>query len=320
VEIDLINHNEPHIKALKALGAHVIGTVDFIQPVQALLPSEMMGTYDIIFLMTKQLDNRKVVTGLVPFLSPAGVICTMQNGLPELSVSDIIGPGRTYGCAVGWGATMVGPGLCQLTSEPTPDALAFSVGSMSGHKDDKLDEIVRLLAKMGKVTVEENFLGARWAKLLVNSAFSGLSAVLGCTYGEAAADKTSRLVAQRVIKECIEVANGAHIRIEPIQGKDIVKLLDYHGSLKQKISFMIIPIAIRKHRLLKAGMLQDLEKGKKCEIEGINGVVCEYGDKVGIETPYNDQIVAIVKDIEAKKYPSGWDNLKMFAELNQERR
>lgn len=302
---------------LKEHGAHICGTVDFIQTVHALLPSEMSGKYDIIFLTTKQLDNKKVVQDLIPFLSKTGVVCTLQNGLPEVAVSEVLGEKRTYGCAVGWGASMMGSGVCELTSEPTKEALTFSVGSLDNHHDEKLEKIVEILKKMGNVTVEENFIGARWVKLLVNCAFSGMSAVLGCTFGEVAANKASRLVAQRIIKECIDVANQAKIKIEPIQGKNVVKLLDYHNKLKQKISFLIIPLAIKKHRLLKASMLQDLEKGKKCEIDAINGILSEYGKKVGFATPHNDKVVEIVKRIENKELKPSWENLRFFEELNR---
>jgi 2-dehydropantoate 2-reductase len=314
-EIDLISRNESHVNGLKKKGAHIVGTVDFVQPVRAFLPGEMTGKYDIIFLTTKQIDNAGVVKGLLPFLNADGAICTMQNGLPEWSVAEVAGPERTYGCAIAWGATMIGEGVCELTSEPTREALTFSLGSLDGHRDDKYAEISRLLNLMGNVIEESNFIGARWVKLLVNSAFSGLSAVLGCTFGEVAADKRSRRIAQKIIKECIDVAHAVNIKIEPIQGKDVVKLLDYHSSFKQKISFLIIPLAIRKHRLLKASMLQDLEKGKKCEIDAINGMVCTYGKKAGVPTPFDDRVVEIIRDIENRKGKPGWENLSRFDDL-----
>lgn len=86
----------------------------------------MTGEYDAIFLMTKQLDNAAVVTMLKGFLAPDGVIVTLQNGLPELLISEIVGEGRVLGCTVAWGATMLGPGVCELTS--SPDSLTFSLG------------------------------------------------------------------------------------------------------------------------------------------------------------------------------------------------
>ncbi len=311
-QVDLINRNIMHVKGLKEKGAQIIGKIQLTQKVSALLPEEMKEEYDILFLMTKQLDNKQVVKSLVPFLKKDGVICTMQNGLPELSVSEVIGEERTMGCAMAWGATLIGNGISELTSEATYETLSFSLGSFGNVDEQHFQEVKRLLEIMGQVTVETNFIGARWAKLLVNSAFSGLSAVLDATFGEIAEDKTSRKLVQKIIKECIEVANKANIKIEPIQGKDIVKLLDWKGPIKKAISFMIIPIAIKKHKLLKSSMLQDLSKGKKCEIEAINGVVCSYGDKVGIETPINDRIVEIVKEIESGMLKPEWENIQLL--------
>jgi len=151
--------------------------------------------------------------------------------------------------------------------------------------------------------------------LLINSAFSCMSAVCGDTFGAVAENKESRKVVQRVIKECIDVANAAGIKIEPIQGKDVVKLLDYKGAFKKKISFAIIPLAIKKHRLLKASMLQDIEKGIPCEIDSINGIVCAFGKRYGVATPFNDKVVEIIHAIEKGEYQPRFDNVKLFADL-----
>lgn len=97
-----------------------------------------------------------------------------------------------------------------------------------------------------------------------------------------------------------------------MQGKDIVKLLDYKNSIKKAFSFFIIPIAIRKHALLKASMLQDLEKGKKCEVDAINGVVSAFGRKVGVPTPMNDTVVNVIHQIEDGKLTPSFDNLRFF--------
>lgn len=313
VEIDLINRNKAHVEALKAKGATVTGTLDFVQPVRAFTVDEFRADnviYDIIFLMTKQLDNKTVVTELKEHLAPEGVIVTLQNGIPELLIGDIVGPDRVLGCAVAWGATMLGPGVCELTSEP--DSLSFSLGTISSSRSARYEEVRQLLQMMGTVEEESNFIGCRWSKLLINSAFSGMSAVLGCTFGEAAADKRSRTVVQALIKECIDVCAAGGIKIEPIQGKDVVKLLDYHGPVKKWLSFMIIPIAIKKHALLKASMLQDLEKGKPTEVDAINGVVCEFGRRVGCPTPMNDKVVEIIHSIERGERSYGWQNLELF--------
>ena len=309
--IDLVNRNKAHVAALQQDGAHVSGTVDFFQPVTAYTPEEMSGLYDIIFLMTKQQQNAEVVRFLKDFLAEDGVIVTLQNGLPELQIAEIVGAERVLGCTVAWGATMLGPGCCELTS--APDSLTFSLGAISEKPSARMDEVKALLELMGPVEVDPNFIGTRWSKLLINASFSGMSAVLGCTFGEAAGDKASRRIVQALIKECIDVCAKGGIRIQPVQGKDIVKLLDYHGPVKKALSFFIIPIAIRKHARLKASMLQDLEKGKLIEVDAINGAVCAYGRQIGFPTPCNDKVVEIIHAIEQGSLTPSYDNLKLFA-------
>ena len=310
VPIELINRNKAHVEALQAKGAQVVGTMNFNQPVVAYTPDQMSGEYDILFLMTKQQHNAEVVQMLKGFLASDGVLVTFQNGLPEMQIADVLGEERVLGCTVAWGATMQSPGVCELTSEP--DALSFSLGAVSEKKSKHFAKVKELLEKMGTVDVEENFLGTRWSKLLINAAFSGMSAVLGCTFGEAAGPKASRRIVQALIKECIDVCQVGGIRIEPVQGKDIVKWLNYTNALKRAFSFFIIPIAIRKHAKLKASMLQDLEKGKLTEVDAINGAVSEYGRKVGFPTPANDKVVEIIHRIERGELKPCFDNLKYF--------
>jgi 2-dehydropantoate 2-reductase len=310
VPVDLINRNKAHVEALQSKGAHIVGTVQFTQQVTACTPAEMSGRYDIIFLMTKQQNNAETVQMLKDYLADDGVLVTFQNGLPEMQIAKVLGEERVLGCTVAWGATMQGPGICELTS--SPDALSFSLGAVSQKRSGHFAKVKELLEHMGTVEVEENFIGTRWSKLLINAAFSGMSAVLGCTFGEAAGPKESRRIVQKLIKECIDVCRAGGIRIEPVQGKDIVRLLDYSNPLKRAFAFMIIPVAIRKHAKLKASMLQDIEKGKLTEVDAINGAVSDYGRMVGCPTPANDKVVEIIHRIEKGELKPGFENLSLF--------
>ena len=311
-EIDLINRNKDHITGLKEKGAQIIGKTVFTQKVSALLPDEMVKQYDIILLMTKQRFNKEIVSFLVPFLEKDGVICTMQNGLPELSVASIIGDNRTVGCTMSWGASFHGKGIVELTSEPTRDVLTFNIGKYGDNDQKHFEYIVTLLNSMGHVKIEDNFIGARWSKLLVNAAFSGLSVVTAARFGEINKNRYTRLLALKAIKECIDVAKASNIVIEPLQGKDVVILMDYNNKLRRFLSLLILPIAMRKHKQIKSSMLRDIERNKKTEVYAINGIVCDYGDKVNVETPINDMIVHVVERIENKELEPSWDNLKYF--------
>lgn len=312
-KIDLINRNKAHVDALNETGAHITGTVDMTVPVTALTPDQMTGQYDVIILLTKQLFNTEVVTALQAHLAEDGVIVTLQNGLPEPGIAEIVGSHRTMGCVVEWGATLSGPGSCVLTSDP--DSLSFHMGKMDGISDEKFSEVADLLRLMCPVHEEPNLIGARWSKLLINATFSGLGTVVGGVFGDVSENKAARKVAIRCMKECIDVGHAAGAVFAPVQGKNIVALFDYKNALKRAVSTMLIPIAMKKHRNIEPSMLQDLKKNKPCEIDAINGIVCDWGRKNHIPTPINDKIVEIVKACQDGKLTPCPENIRLFDAL-----
>ncbi len=312
-KIELINRNKNHVNALIENGARITGEVEMTVPVKAITPDQMSGKYDVIFLMTKQLQNKEVVTMLKEYLSDSGVIVTLQNGLPEPEIAEIVGADRTMGCVVEWGATMVEPGVCMLTSEP--DSLSYHMGKMEGISDEQYEMVKNILELMCPVHEEPNLLGARWSKLLINATFSGLGTVVGGTFGSVSENREARKVAIRCMKECIDVGHSAGIEFAPVQGKNITKLFYYKGSLKRAIATMLIPIAMKKHRGIEPSMLQDIKKGKPCEVDAINGVICKWGKKGNVPTPINDKIVEIIKKCESGALVPCYDNLKLFDDL-----
>jgi len=313
VDVELINRNKDHVKALNEKGAHITGKVEFQTPVKAILPEEMSGEYDIIFLMTKQLFNKDVVTFLKPYLSENGVLVTFQNGLPEPGIAEIIGNNHTIGAVVEWGATMSAPGECTLTSEP--DSLSFHMGGMEGISNEQLTMVKDILEKMCPVHLEENLIGARWSKLLINATYSGLGTVVGGTFGDTFSTKEGKKIVVRCMKECIDVGRAAGVEFAMVQGKDITKLFYYNNGFRKQISMMLVPIAMKKHAAIEPSMLQDLKHGKPCEIDAINGVICEYGKKYGVPTPVNDRIVEVVKKEQNGELKLSSQNLELFQDL-----
>jgi len=311
IEADLITRNEAHVIALRSRGAQIVGKTEFTIPVKAMLPTEMEGPYDLIFLLTKQLENKNVASFLKTHLASDGMLCTMQNGLPEPELEEILGSDRVTGCAIAWGATLLGPGTAELTSEI--DSLTFNLGMMGTYKEEVLQPIAKILTAMGPVKMEKNFIGARYSKLLINSAFSGMATLLGCTFGEVVDSKQARRLAQKIMKECIDTAKASHVVFEPVQGKDIVKLFDYSSPGKRWLSYTLIPLAMKKHRALKPSMLQDIEKGKPCEIDAINGVLSREAKKVDVDTPVNDLVVELIHRIEKGEMFPSMENLRYFS-------
>ena len=312
-QIDLINRNKAHVAALNEHGARIIGTVDMSVPVKAITPDQMDGTYDVILLMTKQLQNATVVAQLKDHLAEEGVIVTLQNGLPEPGIAEIVGANRTMGCVVEWGATLSEPGVCILTSEP--DSLSFHMGKMEGISQAQFDMVKELLEKMCPVHEEENLMGARWSKLLINATFSGLGTVVGGTFGSVSENKLPRKIALACMKECIDVGHAAGVEFAPVQGKNITKLFYYKNGFKRAIATLLVPIAMKKHRNIEPSMLQDIKNGKSCEVDAINGIVCQWGRKENVPTPVNDRIVEVIKKFESGELIPQMDNIELFKDL-----
>lgn len=315
-EIDLIDINVENIAALNKRGATVIGTALFNTPVKAMTPDEMTGAYDLVFYTTKQTYNETALKQLMPHLKPECVVCTLQNGLPEPAVAEAVGEDRTVGCSVGWGASWIGPGVSELTTVPTH--LEFDIGSIDGTVTDKVKLAGEYLSLMCPTHILTNLMGVRWAKLLANATFSGMSAALGCTFGDVLDDPFALRCVQYIAKECLDIAKAAKIKLEPIFGNHFDQMLDFETlEEREKIlpNFFMIWNA---HRALRASMLQDLEKGRKCEIGAINGVVCDFGKKYNVATPVNQKVVDVVRGIEDGKYKIAFSNLALFKSVMPE--
>lgn len=308
-QIDLITRNKAHVAAMNRDGARITGNAKFVTAVSALTPDEMSGKYDIIFLMTKQRGNNKTLPFLLNYLAEDGVVCTLQNGLPEPFVSSVVGEKRCMGCAVSWGATLRGAGVSELTSERKK--MTFSLGSHGG-RNGKTDEVKALLECAGRVTVEENFYGARWAKLAVNCAFSPLSAVTGMTFGEVASKSPAKEIALRLLNEAFDVAEKCGVRIEKLQGHDIVKVYRCKGGLKKRLALALLPLAMKNHKKLVSGMYYDLSAGKKCDIDFVNGVVVRMGKKFGADVSANKAVIELARKIERGELKISRENLKLI--------
>ena len=316
VNVDLITRNEAHVQGLKEKGAQIVCAADKTEwniPVNALLPNEMTEQYDVVFLMTKQRHNAEILEFLLPKLTDDGVICTTQNGLPEESVMQAVGAERTYGCVASYGASFIGEGKVALTSEIK--AMSVTVGGYRGG-GEKTALLQEILSHAGKATGNENFAkptenlaGARWSKLAINAAFSGLSVVTGQTFGEIAKKRKSKRIALGVLRECLDVANAKGVTLAKMQGHDMQKMLGNRSFFGTAFALIALPFAMKRHKNLRSGMLADVENGRKCEIDFINGVVCKEGKEVGVETPLCEKIVEIAHGIENGLYEISPANL-----------
>ena len=301
-ECYLIDTNKNHVDALNKDGATVTGFLEMENvPVKAITPDQMEGIYDVVIVLTKQTANKVALTNLLPFINEKSVVCTLQNGIPEESVAEIVGRDRTCGGAVGWGAGWLKPGISQLYTKP--EFMIVEIGNLDNVVNEKLKNVEDFLKLAGGVTINTNLLGFRWSKLLMNATFSGMSAALGCTFGDILDNEKALKCAIEVGSELIQVARAKGITLEEIvPGKDFYKF-EYKDEASMLEAMEFARVVWDVHRPQKASMMQDMEKGIPCEIDYINGIVCKIGSEFGIETPFNQTIVDIVKEFEANEAP-----------------
>ena len=313
-QVDLIDSYQENVDALNADGARVTGNLELHWPVTALTPQEMRGAYDLILLLTKQTANEMALPRLLPHLHPDSIVCTLQNGIPEDGVAAIIGRERTIGGAVGFGATWLRPGVSELTSTlEAVEKFAFEIGELDGVVRSRLETVKEILSAAGGTTILTNLMGIRWTKLLMNATFSGMSAALGCSFRDLLADEKAMTCIAHIADETIKVCHGKGYRMVEMQGADMEFLeLGSKADIAGKMDFYR---KVWGRHNNKASMLQDLEKGNNTEIDHINGVVCRSGRECGIATPFNDKVVEIVKQAEARRTVTDFGNLARFDEI-----
>ena len=283
VPVELVSRNAAHVEALRTRGAVLSGSVSMTVSVTAMLPEEMAGKYDIIFLAIRQRGNREAAQGLVSFLKEDGALVSVQNGLPERALSEVFGADRVYGCALSWGAERIAPGEIQMTG----GSFAFSLGAFGAGK--KCSEIAALLKRAGDVTVGD-LQELRYAKLAVNAAFSTLSVISGLTFGELAS--RHKRLALGLLREVFSVARAAGCRKLPLRGHDLFRV--FSGPW----AGLLLPVAMKTYKNTRSGMLKDLEAGRRTDVDYVAGAAVDESGRLGVETPLLESAVSMVHDIE----------------------
>ncbi|MDR1735955.1 MAG: 2-dehydropantoate 2-reductase [Oscillospiraceae bacterium] len=301
-EMTLVDANRAHVEALNRDGATVTGKMRLDNiPVKAVTPENMTGVYDVAILLAKQTYNDVALKQLMPHLGPDSVVCTLQNGVPEDNVARIVGKERTVGGAVGWGASYLSPGVSELTSDVS--AMRYEIGEIDGGITERINEVAKILNLAGTCAITENLMGIRWAKVIQNSAMSGMSAALGCTFGDVLDSDKAAACAAHIGNEIVRIVRKRGIRLEDMVPGWSYYSLAFEDASGLKSAVEWLREFLKPHRALKASMLQDMEKGIKCEIDYINGVCSDWGRNVGLPTPVCDTVIGIVKDFEKGLIP-----------------
>ena len=316
-EVELIGSHREGVIALNSKGAIIKGSIETVVPVKAITSEQMKGIYDYVFLVVKQDANHVALPQLLPHLNENSVVCTLQNGMPEESVSTYIGSERTVGGITIFASTRLEPGISFITTSPEViKNYAIEIGEINGQLTQRIYTIQKILSAIGGCSVTENLVNTRWSKLLVNATFGGMTAALGCACKDILKNYDALDIVAHIADETIKTAHACGYRLGPYHGEDLEFLeLQQNDQVADKREFY--QSFFSSYANTKLSMLQDLEKGKKTEIKYINGYVCEMGKKKNIPTPYNDFVVNLINKAEEEgKVPKLETNLELFGVLS----
>jgi len=269
--------------------------------------SDLSEPKDLIFLATKANDCVAAANDLVPLLKPESVIVSLQNGISEHALAEVLGKDRVIGCVVGWGATNNGQGQLEVTSEGE-----FVVGNIENKPDDRLVPIQQLLNHVFHTRISKNIIGELFSKLIINSCINSLGVIGGVKLGQLLADRKTRNVFIMLMREAMAVANAMNIKVEPAGGGklDYYEFMKGAGLLSEIKRHFTIRVIGFKYRRIKSSSLQSLERGHRTEINFLNGYICDNGRKYNVPTPINTAVRKMVLEIEDSKRRMSMENMK----------
>jgi 2-dehydropantoate 2-reductase len=283
---------------IRQTGLHLFGAKgEMTVPMPAVAHiAELSGPKDIVLHVTKATDMIQAARELLPFLHGHSVVISLQNGLCEEALAEVVGRSRTIGCVVGWGATMHAPGELEMTSGGE-----FIIGNIDQQPDERLPELQKILSAVVPVQISSNIIGHLYAKLIINSCITSLGAICGLYLGEMLARPAIRDLFLDIMREAMAVAAGMNITVEPMNRLDYRRFLQGNSWFSHFRRHALIRLIGLKYRRLKSSSLQSLERGNPTEIDFFNGFIAASGQKHGVPTPVNDWVVQTIKAIEVGK-------------------
>jgi 2-dehydropantoate 2-reductase len=289
--------------------SHLKDVPEFTVPVKALHVTEMQkvskeAPFDIAFVCTKSYDTAWATTMVKQYLASGGYVVSLQNCINEETIAGIVGWGRTLGAI----ASSITVDLCEpghvrrASGKKGAGHTVFRVGEVHGRITERAKEVTRLVALADSAKTTSNLWGERWSKLVTNAMGNGLSASTGLITKDILLDDGLRHFSARLGSEAIRVGQALGYELEEVHHLDPELIARAgEGDAKAKAAY-------DEHRLAevkKAGggehrpsMGQDMVKGRRTEIEFLNGFIVGKGQEIGVATPANAALTDIVKRVE----------------------
>jgi 2-dehydropantoate 2-reductase len=268
-----------HVDAFRAAGLHFEGLAfDEHVPVEASTEPEAVKGARLVLFCVKSTDTEKAAGQIAAYLAPEALVVNLQNGVDNTEriqsrVGNPVVPAVVYVAT-----EMKGPG--HLKHHGRGDLV---IGSLVEGASSKAHEDIKAWFEAAgvPVVISDNVAGELWAKLVVNCAYNAISAISQLPYGRMIQGPGVREVMRDVVEETLAVAKAAGVRMAPDMLAKTYRIAEAMAGQYSSTA-------------------QDLARGKPTEIDHLNGYVLRKGEALGVPTPANRALYALVKLLESK--------------------
>jgi 2-dehydropantoate 2-reductase len=255
-----------------------IDSVHFQETIRAEASADpsAVANAELVLFCVKTTDTESVAKTLLPHLAPGAVVLSLQNGVDNAEQLEAAGI-HALPAVVYVAASVPEPGRIKHSERGD-----LAIGGPANRRAD-LERIAATFAKAGVACkISDNIQADLWSKFVFNCALNATSAIAQTGYGAVAQNEWSRETTLAAARETIAVARALGIELPE---KDILERL--------------IQFALKMGPVMSS-TAQDIARGKRTEIESLNGYVVRRGAALGVPTPVNHTLTALLKLIEAK--------------------
>ncbi|MFH0815495.1 MAG: 2-dehydropantoate 2-reductase [Methanobacteriota archaeon] len=267
---------EAHVAAIGRKGLRIAGAKRTPARIKAVTNASGLERPDLLLVTVKSYDTAAAMRGARGLIGPPTTVLSLQNGITTLDILDKCVPkGRLIGGWTSHGATVLEPGAIRHAG-----AGDTVIGELDGRRSARTEEIARAFSESGiKTILSRDIRREIWLKGLVNSAINPLTGIVRCENGEIASNSELSCVAKMICEEGSEVARAS--------GFDI-------GAGEAFRRTMRVAVQTARNR---SSMLQDIELGRRTEVDFLNGAITELAYRYKIEAPVNGALTSIIKAI-----------------------
>jgi len=297
-DVTVVDQWPQNVMAMRADGIRV-DTPDetLVTPARALHLCDLAAAtdrFDVVFVVVKAYDTRWVSALIEPYLAPDGLAIGLQNGMTIDDMSPIFGAHRTLGAVIEIAAAMWEPGVVERHTPAS--GTWFAVGSLGPATVGREHEISDLLRHAGTVAVVDDIRSAKWMKLVVNAAELVTSAICNLPLLEAARLPGMDAFMRRAGKEAMRTAIAAGHSVVPIIGLSDVRPDDPDEVVDRMLDAVYTNWSLPH---TKTTVLQDWQKGRRGEVDQLNGYVVDVQAGLGGTAPANARVTELAHRVEA---------------------